>query len=336
MTREASTQVERVFPQAGRNHQHPHVLTVVQRAGRAVFLPLVSALVLAACQSGTPTAIATSPRATPSASGSSGIPGFDHIAVIVMENHGYQDVIDTPATPYLSRLAHQNGLATQYYAVGHPSLGQYLALTTGGEHGNPQGCDPAVCPVAAANLADRVERSGREWRAYMESMGSPCRLTSGDGYDVHHNPWIYLNDIRTHGTRCATHVLDLSQLGPDLASTTSTPGLLWITPNDCHDMHSCSPAAGDAWLSQEVPMILGSPAFTQQNSLLVVMWDEDDFTPANHVAAILVAPKAIRPGAVSAQHYTHYSLLRTIEAAWGLAPLTDNDGGASPMSDLFR
>jgi acid phosphatase len=252
-----------------------------------------------------------------------------------MENQGYQDVIGTAATPYITRLAHENGLATQYFAVGHPSLGQYLALTAGAEYGNPQGCDPTACPVDAANLADRVERSGRSWRAYMESMGSPCRLTSGDGYDVHHNPWIYLNDIRTHGQRCAAHVLDLSRLAPDLASMATTPNLLWITPNDCHDMHSCSPTSGDAWLKKEVSMILGSPAFTQQNSLLVVVWDEDDFTPVNHVAAILAAPKAIRPGTISTQRYTHYSLLRTIETAWGLEPLTENDAGARPISDLY-
>jgi hypothetical protein len=101
-------------------------------------------------------------------------------------------------------------------------------------------------------------------------------------------------------------------------------------------MHNCSIATGDRWLAKFLPSIFGSAAFTQQDSLLVLTWDEGNFTHPNQVATILVAPRHIRPGTRSAVRYSNYSLLRTIEVAWSLAPLTFKDARAKPMADLFN
>ena len=108
-------------------------------------------------------------------------------------------------------------------------------------------------------------------------------------------------------------------------------GLLLHQPDMCNDTHDCPISTGDDWLSREVPRILGSPAFTTQNSLLVVTWDEGSKND-NRVATVFAGPAA-RKGFTSNAAYSHYSLLHTIEDVWGLAPLTDNVRNAPLMSD---
>jgi phosphatidylinositol-3-phosphatase len=69
-------------------------------------------------------------------------------------------------------------------------------------------------------------------------------------------------------------------------------------------------------------------------SLLVITWDENDNAPGNQVATLVIA-NGVPAGFRSAVAYNHYSLLRTIELAWELAPLTDHDADAAVMSDFF-
>jgi hypothetical protein len=66
-----------------------------------------------------------------------GIPHLDHVFVIMMENHGYQQVIDNPNEPYLNSLiaSKKVNLATNYFAVGHPSLTNYLEIVGGSNFG---------------------------------------------------------------------------------------------------------------------------------------------------------------------------------------------------------
>src|SRR5438105_935267 len=112
--------------------------------------------------------------------------------------------------------------------------------------------------------------AGLRWKAYMESMPSACLTTDSYPYAVKHNPFVYYNDIRTNASRCQSHVVPFTQLSTDLQSASTTPSYSWITPNMCNDMHDCSIATGDAWLSSHLPAILTSPAFTTQNSLLLL------------------------------------------------------------------
>lgn len=75
----------------------------------------------------------------------SGIPHLDHVFVIMMENHGYQQVIDNPNEPFLNSLiaSGQVNLATNYYAVGHPSLTNYLEVVGGSNFGVRSDNSPA-------------------------------------------------------------------------------------------------------------------------------------------------------------------------------------------------
>ena len=260
------------------------------------------------------------------------VPVFDHIFIIVMENKDEAEIIgNTAQAPYLNQLASQYGVAANYTAVARPSLPNYLALTGGDTFGVTSDCTD--CFVDAPNLvADRVVPSGRTWKAYLESMPSACFLGDSYLYVQKHNPFVYYDDIRT-SSQC-TNVVPFGSLVSDLASSATTPNYVWISPNLCNDMHNCSIATGDAWLKDTVPVILASPAWTTQRSLVLITWDEADLSQTNQIATLVIAP-GVAAGFRSTTPYTHYSLLRTIEQAWGLAPLGPNDSAASPMSDFF-
>jgi len=260
------------------------------------------------------------------------IPAFDHIFVVVMENHSFSQIIGSPEAPYISKLAATYGLAASYTAVAHPSLPNYLALTGGDTFGVTTDCTD--CFQNAPNIAaDRLVPAGRTWRAYMESMPSPAYVGDAYPYMQKHNPFVYYDDIRTDPAQFA-NVVHYTQLATDLATAQSTPDFVWITPNMTDDMHDGTIAQGDAWLSAAVPAILSSAAFTAQRSLLFVTWDENDDSPGNEVTTLVLA-QGVPAGFQSRVPYTHYNLLRTIESAWGLAPLTANDAAAAVMSDFF-
>lgn len=260
------------------------------------------------------------------------VPAYNHVFVIVMENHSYSDVVGNTSAPYFNNLIASGALASSYYAVTHPSLPNYLAMVGGSTYGVTSDC--TTCYVSAASLADRVEAAGKSWKAYQESMPSACYLGSTYPYAQKHNPLIYFNNIRTNATRCRSRIVPYTQLRTDLAYASTTPAFGFITPNMCNDTHDCSVATGDAWLKAQVPMLLASPAFKTQRSLLVVTWDEDDSSSSNHIPLLMLG-SGVRAGYVSSTSYNHYSLLHTIEATLGAGTITANDANAALMADMF-
>ena len=284
----------------------------------------------------TPTPAAT-PLPTPTPIGSGTLPNFSHVFLIVMENEESTGIMGNSAAAYITALAGGHGLATEYFAVSHPSLPNYLALTAGSTFGIASDC--TGCYVNAMNIADQVESSGRSWKAYMESMPSSCYVGDAYPYMQKHNPFIYYNDIRTNAARCAEHVVPFTQLSTDLTNGT-VPNFAWITPNMCNDMHDCSIATGDAWLAKVVPGILASSAYLNGGALLIT-WDEGESSAGccgnatgGQVATLVIAPNGIA-GLRSTIAETHYSLLRTIEDAWGLSAL-GQAASAVAMREYFR
>ena len=277
-----------------------------------------------------------------SAAAQAGTPRFDHIIVIMMENHGLSEIIGNPDAPFMNGLTTANPVAANYFAVTHPSLPNYMA-PTGGDTFFTRNCSIADggCTTPALNIADRIEASGRTWAAYMEDMPSPCFV--GDNYPVvgsppayreKHNPFIHFDDIRNDAARC-NRIVPYTQLTADLPAL---PNFVWITPNMCNDMHDvCSPdlsevKLGDNWLSTEVPRIQNSPSCAAPQTCLIVITFDEGGTD-DHLFTVFVKPGPRPPD--SNVMYDHYSLLRTIEDSWGLATLTANDAAATPMADMF-
>src|SRR6266566_2445693 len=257
----------------------------------------------------TPTPAPTpTPTPAPTPTPTPALPTFSHVFTIVMENEESSSLIGNSAAPYINGLAQSYGLATQYYAISHPSLPNYLAMTAGSTFGISSDC--TTCWVGATNLADQIEAGGRSWKAYLEGMPSACFVGDAYPYMQKHNPWIYYNDIRTNAARCSAHVVPFTQLGADLASG-SVPSYVWITPNMCNDMHDCSIATGDSWLRSQVPAILNSAAY-RNGGVLVITWDEGSSNAGcctnaagGRIATIVISPLG-RTGFQSSVAETHY------------------------------
>lgn len=261
---------------------------------------------------------------------------FDAVVIIMEENKPKDAIIGNSAAPYINKLAGTYSQAGNYFAVTNPSLPNYIALTSGTTAGITNDCNPpgGSCEANVPNIADRLEQAHKTWKEYAEDMPAPCYAANSGSYAVRHNPFVYYPDITGNAKRCGSHVVPFSQLANDLKATNSMPDYALISPNLCHDMHNCSVAAGDGWLAEQVPSILNASAFAHKKLLLVIAWDEGDNTN-NNVPAIFAGPAA-KQGFVSAAYYSHYSLLRTIEANWDLQPLTENDKTAPLMTDMLR
>jgi phospholipase C len=242
-------------------------------------------------------------------------------------------VMGSPEAPYLNSLAAQYGLATQVYAITHPRLPNYLALTGGDTFGVTTDCND--CFQDAPSIADSVEQAGLSWKAYMESMPSPCYVGDAKSYALHHNPFLYYDNIRTNADRCSSHVVPLTDLSTDL-STGSLPDFVWITPNLMNDMHDGPISAGDAWAAQWVPQLIASLRW-QNNGLLLITWDEGngsdsccDVAFGGHISALEIRPVGAR--GTSQMQATDYNLLRTMTDALGVQPVGHAaDPGVQPL-----
>lgn len=265
-----------------------------------------------------PTPSPTSTRASPSSTPPE-VPSFSHVFIILMENKEYGQIVGNPQAPTIQSLIQKGALLTNYFAIRHPSLPNYLAIIGGSTFNITGDCD--LCHVDAPNLADQIEAAGRQWKAYNEDMPSPCFGVSVGEFDKSHDPFLYFDDIRLKTNRCDGRVVTLDNLPTDLASP-NPPDLMWIVPNLCDTMHDCDIAAGDAFLAQWIPMITRSSAF-QDQGVLFLTFDEGltdrgccGATGGGQVATIVLSPWA-RAGVRDGTTYTHYSLLRTVEEAWG-------------------
>jgi phospholipase C len=260
---------------------------------------------------------------------------LEHIFVIMDENKDYSQVIGVPAMPYLNSLATKYTVATNFGFETHPSLPNYIALTSGSMQGITNDCNPpAGCQVNARNLADSLESAGVSWKEYAEDMPRACASTNAGDYATKHVPFLYYADILGNPARCQSHVVPLTNLQSDLGSAGTAPAFAFITPNLCNDAHDCPLSAADSWLAREVPAILSSKAFKSGPSLLVITFDESNGS-AKNIATVLAGP-TVKSGFQDPTSYNHYSLLRTIEDNWGLPPLTANDAAATPMTNSFK
>jgi acid phosphatase len=257
---------------------------------------------------------------------------FSKIWIIVLENTDFDRVVRGTDVPYLRGLIDRYGLAESYFGVDRPSQPNYFALFSGATHGIT---DNDSHDIDAPTIADQIEASGRTWREYAENVPGGCFTgessrggRDGPGeYRRKHAPAISFTGIRTNPGRCA-FIEDFSAF---------TPGAVdyaLIIPNQCNAAHDCAIHRADGWLAAFVPTILESAAF-KAGGALVVTFDEDagDDPSGGHVATIVATP-TITPGTRSAVDYDHYSLLRTVQDAWGLDCLA-RSCEARPMTDLF-
>jgi phosphatidylinositol-3-phosphatase len=233
---------------------------------------------------------------------------YDHVVWIVMENKSYSQVMHSSSAPFMRELGSACGIATNFHAETHPSLPNYLAMTSGSTHGVHDDAPPSAHRIRGQSIFSQL---GSGWRALQESMPTACRRTSSGRYAVKHNPAAYYTGLRRS---CPRQDVKLGAT-PDLSAR-----FTFITPNLCHDTHTCSIARGDRFLVALIPSIVGSDEYRAGRTALFITYDEDDGSASNHIPTIVIAPN-VPPGTRSTVRFNHYSLLRTTEEMLGLKKL---------------
>jgi hypothetical protein len=250
---------------------------------------------------------------------------------MVLENRSYEQVIGNPAAPYLSGLARRGALATHDYALTHPSLPNYLALTTGGYSEITGNC--ARCDSGARSLANQLDDRGISWHAYFEgiqgNVTSPYSKKAP--YNRHYDPFVYTDSLGP--ADLATDIGNFHALHDDLAAG-RLPTFSWIAPSVPHDGHDHSLRAADRFASKLVPKVVRALG---PRGVLLITWDEgarsDHRAGGGRVALIATGPGAARHARV-AQRANHYALLHTIEHRLGLEAL-GHARGAPVLTGLF-
>ncbi|MFF4795650.1 alkaline phosphatase family protein [Streptomyces sp. NPDC001276] len=265
------------------------------------------------------------------------VPGYDHVFYVMMENRDYSNIIGNKAAPYINSLVPKAANLTGAMGEVHPSDPNYVAAA-GGSLFNVNSNSPFSSTVDAPHIGDLVTKHGGDWRGYMQNANGPCDTASHGAYSIDDQPWYFFKDIKDNPANCKAHLLPLTQMSTDLQKTSTTPTFSWLSADDCYDMEGCGTTAGDTWLSQTLPTIFNSPAWKNQRSLLILTWDEDAADGQQHlqnVPTLVLGSQGVQAGSTTAARYTHYNMLRTIEAALHLPSLTKNDLYAQPINDIW-
>jgi phosphatidylinositol-3-phosphatase len=239
------------------------------------------------------------------------VPRVDHVVVIVFENKERGAVLGSGAAPTFDRLAGEYVDLTNYHALTHPSLPNYLALVSGSTQGIVDDCTD--CVARGTTIGDELTRAGRTWAAYAEGYPRSARFAQK------HMPFLYFPRDRAHVQPLTA--LRLARL----------PAFALIAPDLCHDMHDCAVATGDAWLRRIVQPLLRAP-----RTVVFVLFDEGTTTAGGggHVAAI-AAGTAVARRVRYTRPAGHYAVLRTIEDALGV-PRLGASARATPLQGIWR
>jgi len=272
------------------------------------------------------------------------VPLFNNVFVVVSENQSYESVIGSASMPYLNALANRYGLAINYYANTHPSIGNYFWMTTGQQITND---DNFAGTVSVDNIVRQLNAAGKTWKSYAQSLPS-VGYTGADQYPYvkRHNPFAYITDVLNSQTQ-TNNLVPFTQFTTDLANN-QLPNYSFIIPNQQNNGHDCPAAipnctnadklaATDSWLKTNIDPLISSAAF-RQSGLLIITWDEsvdtDTTNGGGHIATVVISTKT--PQQFQSNTFLqHQSTLRLMAEAAGLTSFPGAAAGAPNMSEFF-
>jgi len=249
------------------------------------------------------------------------VPAPAHVVVVIEENHGYSQIIGSSQAPYINTLATQGALFTNSFALTHPSQPNYLALFSG----STQGITDDSCPHTfyTQSLESELITAGKSFVGYSEGLPSAgSKICASGKYVRKHAPWTdFSKDLGKDNQPFTSFPANFATL----------PTVAWVIPNLDDDMHDGTIQQADSWL--QTHLLAYVTWARNNNSLLIVQWDEDEFTPSNHIPTIIVGPM-VKPGKYS-ETINHYNILRTIEDMYGL-PHLGKSATAKPITDVWK
>lgn len=255
------------------------------------------------------------------------------VAVVVLENHGPAAVL---RHGWLARAARRGGRAVNAYGETHPSLGNYLALISGSTQGVSDD-DVTDGPFNAPTIASQLSHARIRWRAYMNAMPSPCfgRISSVDEtgrYARRHNPFLFFAGIVANPSHCRRNVVPGARLARDVARR-RLPRFVWITPDLCQDMHDCSVAAGQRWMSRTLPGVID--ALGPRGILFITADEGTDGRNGGGRIPLVALGRGVRRGSILRAPVDHRALLATIQDVLGLGRL-EATKSAPTLRSLLR
>jgi phosphatidylinositol-3-phosphatase len=246
-----------------------------------------------------------------SAGSAVGVPRLAQAVVIVFENHERSDILGPGGAQTFKRLAATYAQATDYHAIAHPSLPNYLAFASGSTHGVTNDCTD--CPQSGQTVGSQLTAKHRSWAAYAEGYPDSSRFAKK------HLPFLYFPGG-------AAHVLPIQRFNPRKLAAYSL-----VVPDLCNDMHDCSIATGDHWLHNFI-----TPLLTVKDTAIFIAFDEGTSNAGGGGnVALIIAGTAVRRHSVFKAATSHYGLLRTVESALGL-PLLGHARSATPLTGIWH
>ncbi len=242
------------------------------------------------------------------------------VLTIVEENHSLAQM--QSGMPYAFAQATTYGYATNWTALTHPSLPNYIGIVSGSTQGVTDNNPPSSHPLAGPTVFGQAIAAGRTAATYAEGMTSNCMLTNTGRYAVKHNPWAYFTAERS---QCGTDDVPTTRLAADI-SAGALPNVGMVVPDLCHDAHDCPLATADAWFENLMTQVYAGPDWKSGHLAVVLTADEDDKASGNKVLTVVMHPSLA--GKVVTTPLTHYSLTRFYADVAGVGRL--NAAAAAP------
>lgn len=249
---------------------------------------------------------------------------FDHFLVVVLENRDYNEVVNDP---YMKSLEQRGVLLTNFHGIAHPSYPNYLAMI-GGQTFGAQG--DTQRNIDGKMIADLLEPKGLTWAQYAENYPGNCFVGNSSGrlYARKHVPFMSFISVQKNPVRCA-NVVNASKFDPK-----HLPAYAFYSPNMQDDGHDADTQHAMTWLKGFLEPILADTT-VMRTTLIEVTYDESDHysDKTNRIFTVLLGGM-LRPGTTSNQPLDHYSVLRTVEANFGLGTLA-NEANYSPIAGIW-
>jgi phospholipase C len=268
-----------------------------------------------------------------------GHPTFGHVVIIVEENTGLGYLLGNKKdAPYFNSLMDQYGLATEFYANTHPSIGNYMMLVTGQVLTNDDRKKPATFPVGVDNVVRRLVQAGKTWKAYAEGLPRVGYTGGNIGrYAVRHVPIAYLTDVQQSQEQ-RSNLVPFAQFAEDLRAH-RLPQYSFVTPDLCNDAHDCRIDVMDRWLRTYVPALLADDQFEKDGLLIITFdeaWGSDESHGGGQIATLLISPAFSKRGYRSTAFYQHQSTLRLTLEGLGVDTFPGLAKSAPSMWEFFE